>query len=286
MILKPILAGYFRLDGGAMFGVVPKKIWSKLCEPDENNLCQWALRCLYIEHGPFKILIDTGLGTKQDARFFSHYQPTGNQDILNALVTEGIRAEDLTDIILSHLHFDHVGGAVSKKPDGSFYLNFPNARHWVHSQQWLAAHQPNQREKASFLKENLELLNPVIQFVDTNDVLPWHFIQFYTVFGHTEAMILPLITINESKKILFCADLFPSIHHIPIPYVMAYDMQPLKTLQEKTMILETAHEQKIAMFFEHDDKVELCQVQKSKEGKFVGALPSTLEAYLESQEVV
>lgn len=280
MIVLPILAGTFKLDGGAMFGVVPKKIWSKLVEPDKDNLCTWALRCLYIEYDEYKILIDTGMGNKQDEKFFSYYQPEGHTNIYDALVLNHIDPTNITDVILTHLHFDHCGGGALKNKYGELFLTFPNARYWSQVDQWKLSLNPNAREKASFLKENLEPLEEAIHFLDEFNT-PFDRINFVRVNGHTNGMMLPLIKINENKSILYCADLFPSVHHIPLPYVMAYDMQPLITLQEKLTVLDMVSENNIALFFEHDVENEIALVTKMNGGKYAITKKLTLNEYLE-----
>ncbi|MEP7268012.1 MAG: MBL fold metallo-hydrolase [Saprospiraceae bacterium] len=281
MILKSVLAGTFKLDGGAMFGVVPKKIWSKLLPPDENNLCSWAMRCLYIENGDRKILIDTGLGNKQSDRFFSYYEPKGDILIQDALKTAGIDPDSITDILFTHLHFDHVGGALFKNESGDIKFAFPNARHFVHKEHWNNAITPNAREKASFLKENLEPLADRIIFLEDNDS-SFEQLEFVKVNGHTIGMILPLIHFSAEKKILYCADLFPAVHHIPLPYIMAYDMQPLITLKEKETILTRAINEDIALFFEHDYLNEIAIVGKAGDDKYFVKSCTTLEDYLKN----
>ena len=279
MILKSILAGTFKLDGGAMFGVVPKKIWSKLIVPDANNLCTWALRCLYVEDAGKKILIDTGMGNKQEDKFFSHYEPEGTRLIDEALFQNGVDPLDITDVILSHLHFDHCGGAFLKNNSGDIFTPFPNADFWVHESQWLLALNPNPREKASFLKENINPLVDKIKFIDEANS-PFEKIEFIRVSGHSEGMVLPIVQVTNNKKILFGADLFPSIHHIPLPYIMAYDMQPLITLQEKIEVLHRMVDEKIALFFEHDPENEIAILDKDDKDRFIVTSCLTLRDYL------
>ncbi len=284
MILKSVLAGTFKLDGGAMFGVVPKKIWSKMLACDDQNLCTWAMRCLYIEADGKKILIDTGLGTKQDAKFFSYYSPQGHQAIQDALIFAGIDADEITDIILTHLHFDHAGGAIMRtQRDGQLTGVFPKARHWVHQEQWALANHPNPREKASFLKENILPLEPYLNWIDPS-IRQFSFIEFIKVDGHTQGMILPLITMENGKKLLYCADLFPSLHHLPIHYVIAYDMQPLVTMQEKEAVLRRAVAESIDYFFEHDEINEIAQIGINEQGKFYPVRVMTLSAWLQDND--
>lgn len=282
MKVKSILAGTFKLDGGAMFGVVPKKIWSKLLWSDSNNLCTWALRCLYIEYKEKKILIDTGLGNKQNEKFFLHYEPTGTQLIDEALSENGIDPNKITDVLLTHLHFDHCGGAFLKNDSKEVYCPFPSADFWVHESQWLLARNPNQRERASFLKENLDPLAAKIKFIDINKS-PFENIEFIKVSGHTEGMLLPIVHVSENKKILFGADLFPSIHHIPLPYIMAYDMQPLLTLNEKITVLNRLVNEKIALFFEHDAEHEIAHLN-SVDDRFIVKSSTSLSEYIGTHE--
>lgn len=282
MTIKPILAGTFKLDGGAMFGVVPKKIWGKLLPVDDQNLCTWALRLLYIEHEEKKILVDTGMGNKQDSKFYSYYQPSSNGDLKEAIITAGIDPSGITDVILTHLHFDHVGGAVYYNEQRAPVKSLPNATYWVNASQWQNAVSPNAREKASFLPENILPLEPYIKFVQSHKS-PFSFIDLIKVDGHTEGMILPLIHISKTKRLLFCADLFPSVHHIPLPYVMAYDMQPLITLREKEEILRMAVQQQIALFFEHDAEHEIALVQNSEKSKYQVKQTMTLDEWLKTE---
>jgi glyoxylase-like metal-dependent hydrolase (beta-lactamase superfamily II) len=270
--IQTIHSGYFKLDGGAMFGVVPKTLWHKLNPPDDNNMCTWSFRCLLIETNDRKILVDCGMGDKQDAKFKSFFEPHGKTDIVNVLKEKGFDANDITDVFLTHLHFDHCGGAVSKKEDGSLVPTFPNARYWSCERHWNWAMNPNERERNSFLKENFVSLKEkgVVEFIDSSnktiDWLPGIRIQF--VYGHTEAMMLPVIEFNNQTYI-YCADLFPSSLHIPMPYVMAYDVRPLITLEEKALILNQAVENNHILIFEHDPKVDAATVRKDEKGKIV-----------------
>jgi glyoxylase-like metal-dependent hydrolase (beta-lactamase superfamily II) len=275
MQLHSISTGDFKLDGGAMFGVVPKSIWKKLNPPDENNLCNWALRCLLIVQGDRKILIDTGMGDKQDAKFFSHFQPHNTVPLSEALSKKGFNVEDITDVLLTHLHFDHVGGAVIQKK-GELVDLFPNATYWVSEDQWNLALAPNKRERASFLAENilplqktgrLKLIS-IPNFISETSLQEIHFcenISCIVVNGHTQGMLIPKIT-NGNTTIVFMADLLPSVGHIPIPYVMGYDMQPLVTLKEKEIFLEDALKNNYTLFFEHDVINECCNLQMTEKG--------------------
>ena len=275
MQLYSIETGNFKLDGGAMFGVVPKSIWNKLNPADENNLCTWALRCLLIVDGERKILVDTGMGNKQDAKFFSHYHPSNTQSLKNALLNINITLADITDVMLTHLHFDHVGGAVEKMNDQLVPV-FQNATYWVSEPQWNLAMNPNKREKASFLIENIAPLKDSGQlklisipaYQGTNQLQEIHFsdhISCYVVNGHTQGMLLPKINYN-GKTIVYMADLLPSVGHIPIPYVMGYDMQPLLTLNEKECFLSEALRHNYTLFFEHDPINECCDLLQTEKG--------------------
>jgi glyoxylase-like metal-dependent hydrolase (beta-lactamase superfamily II) len=288
MKLYSINTGYFKLDGGAMFGVVPKSIWNKLNPADENNMCSWALRCLLIEDEGKLILIDTGMGNKQDAKFFGHYYLHGNDTLEKSLAQHGFTAADITDVFLTHLHFDHCGGAIIKEGE-KLVPAFKNATYWSNEQHWKWATEPNEREKASFLKENilpieqsgqlkmvdsiktdgsvkltddskqgLSTVNYQLSSITTN-------LSFYIVNGHTAAMMLPKINYN-GKTIVYMADLLPSVAHIPLPYVMGYDMFPLTTLNEKKAFLTEALANDYILFFEHDLVNECCNLQMTEKG--------------------
>lgn len=250
-----------------MFGVVPKTIWNKTNPADDNNLCTWAMRCLLVEDGKRLILIDTGIGNKQDQKFFSHYYLHGTATIDSSLAALGFHRDDITDVFLTHLHFDHVGGAVQR--DGENLLPaFKNAIYWSNPQHWDWAVNPNEREKASFLKENILPIQQSgqLQFVDSKDGVKFtenFHIRF--VYGHTDAMMLPLISYKD-RKILYMADLLPSVGHLPLPYVMAYDMFPLKTLGEKKLFLNEAVDQEYILYFEHDPVNECCTLQQTERG--------------------
>ena len=266
MKLYSINAGHFKLDGGAMFGVVPKSMWNKINPADENNMCSWALRCLLIEDEGRLILVDTGMGNKQDEKFFGHYYMHGGDTLEKSLAKYGFTKDDITDVLLTHLHFDHCGGAI-ERVNGELVPAFKNATYWSNARHWKWATEPNDREKASFLKENILPIQQSgkLKFIEEhpND-FPAN-IMIRQVFGHTEAMMLPQIN-YKGKTILYMADLLPSAGHIPLPYVMAYDMFPLTTLNEKKSFLTEAQQNDYVLFFEHDPTIECCTLQMTDKG--------------------
>lgn len=267
MKLYSINTGYFKLDGGAMFGVVPKSMWQKLNLPDENNMCSWAMRCLLIEDGDRLILVDNGMGNKQDERFFGHYFLHGDDTLEKSLAKNGFNTDDITDVFLTHLHFDHCGGSI-KQEDGKLIPAFKNATYWSNEMHWDWATNPNDREKASFLKENILPIKESgkLKFIDVvNGIAFTENIKVRFINGHTEAMMLPQIKYN-GKTIVFMADLLPSVAHIPIPYIMAYDTKPLQTLQEKKLFLTEAQNNDYILFFEHDPAIECCTLQLTEKG--------------------
>lgn len=267
MKLKVIHAGNFKLDGGAMFGVVPKSMWQKLNPGDENNLCSWAMRCLLVEHNGRVILIDNGMGDKQDAKFFGHYFLHGNHTLEKSLQDAGYTKDDITDVFLTHLHFDHCGGSIVREGD-KLVPAFRNATYWSNEQHWQWATEPNAREKASFLKENILPIRESgqLRFISHEEKGEWMpGIKIRFVNGHTESMMLPQIT-YKGKTIVFMADLLPSEAHIPIPYVMAYDTRPLLTLDEKVSFLNEALNEKYILFFEHDPLIECCNLKMTDRG--------------------
>jgi len=267
MNLYTINTGFFKLDGGAMFGVVPKSMWNKLNPADENNLCTWAMRCLLIEDGNRLILIDNGVGSKQDEKFFSHYYLHGEDNLDKSLAAHGFNRKDITDVFLTHLHFDHCGGSIERKGE-HLVPAFKNAFYWSNEAHWRWATQPNDREKASFLKENIVPIQDSgqLQMVEIkNDFSFSNQIQIRLAFGHTEAMMLPQITYKD-KQIVYMADLLPSVGHIPLPYIMAYDTRPLETLKEKKAFLTEAAANNYILFFEHDPQHECCTLQVTEKG--------------------
>ena len=270
MKIVPIESGQFKLDGGAMFGVVPKKMWSKLNPPDEDNLCTWAMRCLLVDTGDRRILIDTGIGTKQDPKFRSHFSPSGQEYFLDALAQAGYTADTITDVLLTHLHFDHVGGAISRNAKGDAEPVFPKATYWSNPRHWQSALAPNPREQASFLVENFKPLQDwgMLELIDPAEKdVPWlPGIELRFVYGHTEAMMLPMIT-TSAGKFVYCADLIPSAHHIGLPYVMAYDVRPLETMKEKERLLREAAEGDYTLIFEHDPIHVMGKVAVNERGR-------------------
>ena len=277
MKLYTINAGHFKLDGGAMFGVVPKSMWNKLNPADENNMCSWALRCLLIEDEGKLILVDNGMGDKQDDKFFGHYYLHGDDTLDKSLAQHGFTKDDITDIFLTHLHFDHCGGSIVREGD-KLVPAFKNATYWSNEQHWKWATEPNDREKASFLKENILPIKESgkLQFLEASAQVTENKIScystpfspdfsFFTVSGHTDAMMLPKIN-YKGRTIVFMADLLPSAAHIPLPYVMAYDMFPLTTLKEKKAFLTEAQQNDYVLFFEHDPLIECCTLQMTEKG--------------------
>lgn len=280
MKLYSVNTGYFRLDGGAMFGVVPKSIWNKLNPADENNLCNWAMRSLLIEEDGRLILVDNGMGDKQDEKFMGHYYLNGDDSLDKSLAAHGFHRDDITDVILTHLHFDHCGGSIVRKGD-KLEPAFKNAIFWSSDRHWEWAVHPNDREKASFLKENILPIQESgqLKLITTkeNEVVPFDGMQNVSIrfaFGHTDAMMLPQLKIG-GQTLVYMADLLPAVAHIPLPYVMAYDMFPLTTLVEKKAFLEEAVENDYLLFFEHDPVIECCNLERTAKGvraKQTGAL--------------
>lgn len=267
MNLYSINAGHFKLDGGAMFGVVPKSIWNKINPSDENNMCSWATRCLLVQQGKRLILIDNGMGNKQDDKFFGYYYLHGNDTLERSLNKYGFGFDDITDMVLTHLHFDHCGGSIKYNSDRTkLEPAFKNATYYCNQKHWQWALHPNLREKASFLKENILPIQESgqLKFIDKSTELIPGF-TFREVNGHTEAMMLPVIK-YKNTTVAYMADLMPSAGHIPIPYVMGYDMRPLETMTEKVAILNEAAENNWKLFFEHDPTVECVTLEKTEKG--------------------
>jgi len=267
MNLYTIDTGFFKLDGGAMFGVVPKSLWNKTNPANENNLCTWAMRCLLVEDEGRLILIDNGIGDKQDAKFMGHYYLHGDATLDKSLAKHGFHRDDITDMFLTHLHFDHCGGSIIREGE-KLVPAFKNATYWSNEQHWQWAVYPNDREKASFLKENILPIQESgqLRFVESEDGVQFSKnMRIRFAYGHTDAMMLPQIYYKD-KTVLYMADLLPSTGHIPLPYVMAYDMFPLKTLTEKKTFLTEATENDYILFLEHDPVNECCTLQQTEKG--------------------
>lgn len=266
MKLHVINTGFFKLDGGAMFGVVPKAIWQKTNPADEKNLCSWAMRCLLVEHDNRLILIDNGIGDKQDAKFFSFYYLHNGTGIVNTLHQTGFHEDDVTDMFLTHLHFDHCGGGVRYVADKPA-LTFKNATYWSNENHWTWATKPNPREKASFLTENILPMSESgqLKFIDIGASSPFPLLDIIYVDGHTDKMMIPKIRYRD-HTICYVADLLPSVGHIPLAYVMGYDTRPLLTLEEKERFLNEAADNQYVLFFEHDPEHECCTVKRTEKG--------------------
>lgn len=272
MKLYPIETGNFKLDGGAMFGVVPKSLWQKTNPADANNQIDMAARCLLIEDGNRLILIDTGMGNKQTDTFFGHYSRWGNDTLEGSLRKIGFHPDDITDVFLTHLHFDHCGGSVQWNRDKTGYEPaFKNAIYWTNEAHWQWATVPNAREKASFLKENILPLEACgqLRFVPSpgTDFLERSELNFAVLFidGHTDKQMIPHIY-YKGKTLVYMADLIPTVGHIPLPYVMGYDTRPLISLTEKAAFLNQAVEKQYYLFFEHDAHNQICTVQQTEKG--------------------
>lgn len=265
MKLYAIETGHFKLDGGAMFGVVPKALWQKTNPADAQNRIEMAARSLLIEDGNRLILIDTGMGNKQSDKFFGHYGLWGDHSLDRSLKTHGFHRDDITDVFFTHLHFDHCGGAIVRNPKGFYEPAFKNARFWSHKDHWKCATEPNVREKASFLPENILPIEESgqLNLLDSHHT-PLGF-DVLLVDGHTEKQMLPLLK-YKGKRILFAADLIPTAGHLPIPYVMGYDTRPLLSLQEKEKILGDAVKEDALLFLEHDPHHMLISLIQTEKG--------------------
>ena len=272
MKLYTIPTGNFKLDGGAMFGVVPKVLWQKIYPADENNLCTWTMRCLLVEDEDRLILIDSGMGDKQNAKFFSHYYPEGEDTLLGSIEKLGFKAENITDVVHTHLHFDHCGGTIKYDENKELVPTFPNANLWVGKEHWELAINPNRREKASFLKENIlpmQESGKLKLIEEEGELFPNFFIKFFG--GHTKGQVIPHIKYND-KWLVFAGDLFPASVHIPLPYIMGYDMWAEQTLRDKDRFFEAALKNDYTVFFEHDIYNECCSLKNTKKG----AMPDKL----------
>ena len=268
MQLHTIDAGHFKLDGGAMFGVVPKIIWNRLNAADENNLCSFDMRCLLVEDGNRLMLIDTGMGNKQDPKWQSFYYKHGEGDLRRSIEKAGFGLHEITDVIFSHLHFDHCGGGVEWNSNRTGYqLTFPNAKYWTHSQHWHNANFPNAREKATFFKENILPIQEAGQlfFSDQTENAFGANVQPIYVDGHTEKMTMLQID-YKGQTVVFMADTLPSHAHVPLPYVMAYDVRPLQTMTEKETLLNAALQNNHLLFFCHDPLFDCCTVEQTEKG--------------------
>jgi glyoxylase-like metal-dependent hydrolase (beta-lactamase superfamily II) len=267
MRVLPIHTGYFKLDGGAMFGVVPKVIWNKLVPANENNLCNWSMRCLLVEIEDRKILIDTGIGNKQSEKFYGHYDLNGEDSLMGSLASYEISPDQITDVLLTHLHFDHCGGAIIRDEE-SLIPQFPNAVYHLTESHWNHANNPNDRERASFLPENFLPLKELglLNFVNDGDILA-DCIELKVFNGHTFGMIAPIIHWGATK-LMYMADLIPAAAHIPVNYVMGYDIQPLITMEEKKSLLPWLESEQVWLIFEHDASFCRAQVQQNDRGQF------------------
>ncbi len=270
MKLQALNTGMFKLDGGAMFGVVPKTLWQKTNPADEYNMCTWAMRSMLIEDGNKLMLIDAGIGDKQSEKFFSHYFLHGDNSLHGNLKKLGFHADDITDVFLTHLHFDHCGGAINRVGENQFAPAFKNATFWSNEKHWQWATVPNAREKASFLSENILPIQESgqLKFIERTGNFTENVFDNINVFfadGHTESQMIPHIQ-YKGRTIVFMADLLPSVGHIPLPYVMGYDTRPLITLDEKGKFLKRAADENFVLFLEHDGVNQCCTLQNTEKG--------------------
>ena len=271
MKITPIHAGLFKLDGGAMFGVVPKQLWSRKTQPDDNNMCTWAMRCLLIQTEGRNILVDTGMGNKQDEKFRKHFEPHGEQTLLGSLADHGLAPDDISDVFLTHLHFDHVGGAVRYDEDGQLVPTFPRATYWSNERHYDWAYRPNAREAASFLHENFVPLRErgVLRFLPTDrDRFEWlPGLEVQLCYGHTDAMMALHLDLSD-RQLCYAADLLPSSFHVSLPWVMSYDVRPLQTLAEKQPFLEEMSRENAYVFFEHDPATAAGKIYQDERGRY------------------
>lgn len=281
MNLHVIDAGNFKLDGGAMFGVVPKTLWSKKVPADDINLCSWKMRCLLIEDGNRLTLVDTGMGDKQPEKWLSYYYRHGEGDLIRSIRAKGFHEDQITDVILSHLHFDHAGGAVQwNSSKDKLTLTFPNAKYWTHTSHWDWAMNPNPREAATFLEENLKPIQELghLNFIDKSPESFGSNYEFLYADGHTEKMIMPVVNI-KGQKVVFIADTVPSHAHIHVPWVMGYDVRPLETMKEKASLLKKIADEKWLIYFDHDTLYEAASIKETEKGfkpDFLGNLSEYL----------
>ncbi|NML64339.1 MBL fold metallo-hydrolase [Hymenobacter sp. RP-2-7] len=270
MKIHALDTGLFKLDGGAMFGVVPKSMWQKLNPPDAHNMCTWAMRCLLVEDGPRLLLIDNGIGDKQDEKFRGHFYLHGEATLENSLRQLGYTSADVTDVLLTHLHFDHCGGSVVRRADGQLATAFANATYWSNQAHWGWATHPNPREKASFLRENILPIQESgqLRFIDPALGVPAELPQLRDIVfadGHTEKMMVPVLQ-YKGRTLAYMADLLPSVGHLPLPYMMSYDMRPLVTMAEKEALLQRAAQENWVLLLEHDATHEACTVEVTEKG--------------------
>lgn len=272
MKIHPIETGNFKLDGGAMFGVVPKSLWSRTKTADENNMCSWSMRCMLVEYSDRLVLIDTGIGDKQSEKFFSHFYLFGDDSLKKSIEALGFGIDEITDVFLTHLHFDHCGGAIKYNSSNERYEpTFPKATYWSNEMHWDWATNPNDREKASFLKENILPIQESGQLKFINRDGRWNkdeFLPGFKVFfvdGHTESQMIPYISYTD-KTLIYAADLLPSASHVPMPYVMGYDVRPLETLKEKAIFLDSAAKEEHIIFLEHDYNNVCATVEMTEKG--------------------
>jgi glyoxylase-like metal-dependent hydrolase (beta-lactamase superfamily II) len=273
-LVRSLETGNLMLDGGAMFGVVPKSLWSKVYPADENNLCNLSMRSLLVVSGNRRILIDTGIGSKQDEKFFSHLHLNGHASLIESLANEGFQPGDITDVLITHLHFDHCGGVIASggRPQ------FPNARVWVGKAHWDLAMAPNIRERASFLEANMKPIEAEgkLNFIEQEGQLfPGISIRFYN--GHTVGQVIPFIKYRQ-KTLVYVADLIPTTAHIPLAWVCGYDTQPLVSFREKEFFLKEALKKQYCLFFEHDIQGECCSLVMTEKGIRAGELKSLQES--------
>ncbi len=268
--IKILNTGFFKLDGGAMFGVTPKTMWNKLNSADENNLTTWAMRSLYIETDTKKILIDTGLGNVLEPKFMAYFFPFGDDSLMTSLEKIDVKPEEITDVLLTHLHFDHTGGSLERNAENNLVPVFPNATYWTHKKHFDFAINPNAREKNSFIKETFLPLQYLrkFKFFELDNAVFFGDLKTITTYGHTHAMT-SFVFQFAGKNFYYAADVIPSEWHVHLPNVMAYDMQPNQTLIEKELILNAAVEQNWHIIFEHDPKTECATITKDSKGKFV-----------------
>jgi glyoxylase-like metal-dependent hydrolase (beta-lactamase superfamily II) len=284
MKITTLHTGYFKLDGGPMFGVVPRRMWAKLNPPDENNLCTWAMNALLVEINDRKVIIDAGIGNKQDAKFRAHFEPHGDENLLNSLAKTGLKPEDITDVFLTHLHFDHCGGALTKnEKTGEITPTFPKATYWSNQRHFDWAMNPNAREKASFLKENFLPLHEmgILKFIEIKQnttFLPGFKVRF--MYGHTEAMMVPYLEISANKTLVYCTDTIPTHWHIGMPFVIAYDVRPLLSLKEKEKMLNEALKKGQILHFEHDPTATCASVKIDDAGRIIADKLGNIDDFL------